>query len=641
MELYSKYHHLIESTTLAGIWEYDYTTNTMSWSEFIYVIFGCAKDYEPTLEENSSFFISSSLEKLTQSIHFLEKYQRHFTGMFDIRNTSGQVRTLEISMKGEFEDDKIIKRYGIIRDITEQHKQTIESDFFKERVELALQASATGTWDYHVTDDQLYWDESMLSIFDLASMQKVTRFKHWIELIHPEDREEFVNQFNTGSKGLAENNTILVTCRTLSPLGRISFVRINAKFYIDESNRNLRILGTCVDTTESEITQREIVNQATIAQQNMIKAQDATATRTRFLANMSHEIRTPMNAIMGALQILQSFDLDPESVSLTDMALESSEELLKIINDILDLSKIDAHQMGIESIGIHLGDLLSTALDKFMLSLYKDIDINLVIPPEFNPYRVGDPVRFNQIINNLISNAIKFTHEGSVTVTLRGDADNIELSVKDTGIGIPKTKLQTIFEPFKQADDSTTRSYGGTGLGLAICASLTELMKGQLQVTSKEGVGTEFTFQAPMPITAISEMNKPTEENIAPPDMTGLNIIIAEDNESNQTIIEYILNSNHANIQMCDNGEQALEAFYQMNDVDLLILDIHMPVMNGIDVCKAVRKENATVPILALTADVILQDKHVFLEHGFNDIVTKPLKLQHLYQFIRTHCRTN
>ena len=322
------------------------------------------------------------------------------------------------------------------------------------------------------------------------------------------------------------------------------------------------------------------------------------------------------------------------------MALDSSDHLLKIINDILDLSKIDAHQMAIESIGINLQQLLSSAIDKFMLSLDKDIEINLTIPPEFNPYRVGDPVRFNQIINNLISNAIKFTEKGSVDICLLGNDESIELSVKDTGIGIPKHQLQNIFSPFKQADDSITRSYGGTGLGLAICTSLTELMSGKLKVTSEEGVGTEFTFQAPMPITDAPTVNESLKMQIEPPDLTGLNIIIAEDNESNQTILKHILANKNNNIQICDNGKQALETYHQMQDVDLLILDIHMPVLNGIDVCKAIRENDNEVPILALTADVNFQNKHLYIDHGFTDIVTKPLKLPELYQFIKSQCQT-
>jgi len=640
MELHSKYHHLIEQTTRAGLWEYDYASQTMVWSDYVYSIFKCDTNYQPVTESHSGFFMPNSLEKLIQSIRFLEHHQRSFSGVFDIQNTLGQVRTLTISMDAEFSGQTIIRRFGTIRDITQQHQKTIEDAFFRERVELALQASATGTWDYDVTNDHLYWDDSMQAIFELPSYSSMNQFNDWIQLIHYEDRYDFIEKFNSGAKGLSENNTIHVSCRVISPLGRITFVLIHAQFYFDDENQNVRILGTCVDTTESEITQRQIIRQASISQQNMLKAQDLTAARTRFLANMSHEIRTPMNAIMGASQILHTYDLDQDSLSLTEMALDSSKDLLHIINDILDLSKIDALQMTIEQIPLHMNELVILAFNKFKIELDKEIDLQLSISQELPPYRRGDPFRLTQIINNLLSNAIKFTHQGTVKVLLSGDEQNIKLVVSDTGIGIPTDKLQSIFEPFKQADNSTTRSYGGTGLGLAICSSLTELMDGTLRVFSKEGVGTEFIFQAPLPVTvsAMTIDTKARSENIQAPDLSGLTILIAEDNPSNNVIIQQILHPTGANIYMYDDGEQALAGFCELEHVDLLILDIHMPVINGIEMCQAVREVNTTVPILALTADVTLQDQSVLTHYGFSDIVTKPMQLEQLYQCIQAYC---
>ncbi|MBT4883458.1 MAG: response regulator, partial [Glaciecola sp.] len=221
-----------------------------------------------------------------------------------------------------------------------------------------------------------------------------------------------------------------------------------------------------------------------------------------------------------------------------------------------------------------------------------------------------------------------------------GDEQNIKLVVSDTGIGIPTDKLQSIFEPFKQADNSTTRSYGGTGLGLAICSSLTELMDGTLRVFSEEGVGTEFIFQVPLPVTvsAMTIDTKARSENIQAPDLSGLTILIAEDNPSNNVIIQQILHPTGANIYMYDDGEQALAGFCELEHVDLLILDIHMPVINGIEMCQAVREINTTVPILALTADVTLQDQSVLTHYGFSDIVTKPMQLEQLYQCIQAYC---
>ena len=294
--------------------------------------------------------------------------------------------------------------------------------------------------------------------------------------------------------------------------------------------------------------------------------------------------------------------------------------------------------MTIENIPLHINELVTSTFNKFKIALDKEINLQLSISQELNPYRTGDPIRLTQIINNLLSNAIKLTHQGTVKVLLSGNEQSIKLVVSDTGIGIPTDQLQSIFAPFKQADNSTTRSYGGTGLGLAICSNLTELMHGSLRVFSEEGVGTEFIFQVPLPVTAMTVDSQARSENLQAPDLSHMTILIAEDNTSNQVIIQQILNRTGANIYMYDNGEQALSAFCELEHVDLLILDIHMPVINGIEMCQAVREINTTVPILALTADVTLQDKSVLTHYGFSDIVTKPLQLDRLYQFIHAYC---
>ena len=296
-------------------------------------------------------------------------------------------------MIGEFVDGIIHRRFGTAQDVTLEIKEQEESAFFRERVNLALYASNTGTWDYHVTSDRLYWDDSMFVLFDVVSANDIRSFSSWVDMIHPEDRNKFIDNFNQGSKGLLVNNTLLITSRIMTALGHIAFIKINARFYIDEAGQNYRIVGTCVDTTESELIHQEIVNQATLAQENMIKAQDASNARTRFLANMSHEIRTPMNTIMGALQILQTYDLDADSQSLIEMAMQSSKDLLTLINDILDLSKIDSHEIALESISVDITDLAKNAIEKFKLQLQKPLKLDIEISPGFHPKRSTDPVR--------------------------------------------------------------------------------------------------------------------------------------------------------------------------------------------------------------------------------------------------------
>ena len=639
MDLYTKYSNLLEQSTLSGLWEYDYESESMQWSPNVFAIFECEPDlYTPSLESHSGFYLPASLEKLLTHIEYLENIQKSSDIILDIRTALGKPKTIQLSLHADFIDNQIIKRYGRIQDITVQHNQKIENDFFRERVQLALQASGTGTWDYDVQADSLYWDDSMFTIFDVVSHNEITSFRNWLSLIHPDDRDTFIEHFNRGSKGLAEGNSIFVTCRILTALGRISYIKVNAKFYIDESNRNIRILGTCVDTTESELIQQQIVNQATIAQQNMIKAQDASETQKRFLANMSHEIRTPLNTMMGALQILQRFQLEEDSHNLVEMAYESSSDLLNLLNDILDLSKIDAHEMAIENIELNIADLIYSAVDKFSLNLEPSVALNVDIPDDFVAKRLGDPIRFNQVLNNLLSNAIKFTLEGQVTVSLSGDDNMVSLAISDTGIGIPKSKQESIFQPFKQADDSTTRTFGGTGLGLAICSALAALMSAELTVVSNVGKGSTFTFTVPMRINTetIAHDNNITFANT--PDLSGKRILVAEDTLSNQKMLALMLAETHADLIIVSDGQQALDEYISTTNFDVIILDLHMPLLNGRDTCRKLRKINKLIPIFALTADVLAENNKGMLADGFDEVLTKPLNKHILFEKLANYC---
>lgn len=638
MDLYAKYSNLLEQSTLSGLWEYDYENESMQWSPNVFAIFECEPDlYTPVLESHTGFYLPASLEKLLTHIEYLENIQKSSDIILDIRTAQGKPKTIQLSLHADFIDNQIIKRFGRIQDISDQYNQKIENDFFRERVQLALQASGTGTWDYDVQADSLYWDDSMFTIFDVVSHNEISSFRDWLSLIHPDDRDTFIEHFNRGSKGLAEGNSIFVTCRILTALGRISYIRVNAKFYIDESNRNIRILGTCVDTTESELIQQQIVNQATIAQQNMIKAQDASETQKRFLANMSHEIRTPLNTMMGALQILQSFELDEDSFNLVDMAYESSSDLLNLLNDILDLSKIDAHEMAIENIELNLADLIHSAVDKFRLNLEHSVELIANIPENFIAKRFGDPIRFNQVLNNLLSNAIKFTLEGQVIVSLTGDDETVSLTISDTGIGIPESKQVSIFRPFKQADDSTTRTFGGTGLGLAICSSLAELMSAEITLESQVGKGSVFTFTVPMQINTASD----DTDNLAYadiPDLSGKRILVAEDNPSNQQMLALMLAETNAELTIVSDGQQALDEYIIAGNFDAIILDLHMPLLNGRDTCKKLRKINSLIPILALTADVLAENNKGMLADGFDEVLTKPLNKHILFEQLANYC---
>ncbi|MDA3885068.1 MAG: ATP-binding protein [Candidatus Delongbacteria bacterium] len=394
------------------------------------------------------------------------------------------------------------------------------------------------------------------------------------------------------------------------------------------------ILESFIDITEIKKTQNELIKLRKIAE-------DANVSKSRFLANMSHEIRTPMNVIMGMSNLLLESESDEEKKDLLDSIKISSESLLNIINDILDLSKIESGKYTLEQIPFNLYELLSSIED---VSLFKAKEKGIKFDIEYSTkelpkYISSDPVRIKQIIINLVGNAIKFTKNGSVKLILKvinkkNDMLDLKFSVADTGIGISKEALKNIFKRFTQADISTTRKYGGTGLGLTICEKLLNLMESKLEVNSIEGKGSEFFFELLVEIPDKIEL--PKEEKLFSSEIIKLKekkILIAEDNPLNQKLIAAILNQKELNFSIANNGKEAIDML-NIEPFDIVLMDGQMPVMDGLEATKVIRnsdKDYSDIPIIALTASALIGDRQKFLESGMNDYISKPIDTAELF----------
>jgi len=398
----------------------------------------------------------------------------------------------------------------------------------------------------------------------------------------------------------------------------------------------------CRDITERKRAAREL-----------LRAQKA---KELFLANMSHEIRTPINGIAGMAALLSKNPTPDEHHTYLNAIISAADNLKVIINDILDLAAIESGKLKLEQIPFNVTDLFSSLRDIFSIQAReKGIDFRINLDSTANRLLVGDPVRLNQILINLISNAIKFTHSGHIIVTGKVQKEDshtcqMQFQVEDSGIGIPKDKLTTIFESFSQADASVTRRYGGTGLGLTIVRQLVELQHGHIHVKSEEDLGSIFTVQIPYEKHRQTGSSKARnlgsashDQSVANyRDLNGLRILLVEDNDINQLYASTILVKTFGcQVDSAENGYVALEKM-KNNRYDIVLMDVQMPVMDGYEATKAIRmgeEPKRNIPIIALTANATRQDTDRCLAAGMNESIPKPFTPEELYRVLHRYAK--
>lgn len=495
----------------------------------------------------------------------------------------------------------------------------------------------------------------------------------WTKALHPEDRNRVLEDWKKSTKNITSFHSEF---RIVQPGGKISWVWCVGVCVLFPNTRyiqkNKNYVATITDITEqkraeaevekarmaAEEATRELKKNLMVSEELRKKAQEAKEqakvfaeeakaannAKSEFLARMSHEIRTPLNSILGIAELLAETQLTMEQKKYLHILNNAGENLLYLINDILDISKIEAGQMEFSEDAFPLKDviegivtMMKTPANKNRVELVYSIQQNV---PEL---LVGDQTRLRQIITNLVGNAIKFTREGKVAIEISStnknpDSCTLQFSVSDTGIGIPKDKQKKIFEAFAQADSSTTRKYGGTGLGLAICKQMVELMGGSIWVESEPNKGSTFSFAIPFKFGKKKAIKKEPIRSKASSIKTPLKILLAEDNKDNQTLILAYLNKSSLFIDTAENGQAALEKFVN-NDYDLVLMDVEMPVMDGYTATKKIRdwektnRKNST-PIIALTAHAQSEHKEKSLAIGCNGHITKPIKKASLIEAI-------
>ena len=389
---------------------------------------------------------------------------------------------------------------------------------------------------------------------------------------------------------------------------------------------------------------RALLNASEAAERAQRDAEAANLAKSAFLANMSHEIRTPLNGVIGIAQAMARDELPAVQRERLAVVRRSGETLLSLLNDLLDLSRIESGRFALEDGVVDVEKLAGGACEAFAaLAADKDICVELDVAPAARGLWRGDSTRIRQILHNLLSNALKFTERGRVVVRIAHEGDAVLLEVADTGSGIPLDQQAGLFERFVQADASTTRRFGGSGLGLAICREIAELFGGEIALVSTPGEGSTFTVRLPLPRAEVQEPANVVEPPVAPAGPAAplaLRILAAEDNPTNQLVVQTLLSQLGAEVQVVADGLEAVEA-YAAGSFDVVLMDVQMPRMDGPTAAAAIRRLEAEkglprTPILALTANAMAHQAQEYLAAGMDAVVAKPIQLEQLVAALQT-----
>ena len=531
-------------------------------------------------------------------------------GRFEFRivRPDGEIRHIAAVMRREFDaDGKVLRVFGIDQDVTGRRQAEEQLNrLFEASIDILTIISFRGFFkrvNPALTALLGYGEEELLA-------------KPSIEFVHPDDREETMKgvmaQLYQGSRTRIENRYL---CKDGS--------NVRLSWTMSPSGKD--ILGVARDIT----AEHEAAEELRRAKET---AEAASQAKSEFLATMSHEIRTPLNGVIGTAELLRTTKLSPEQRERIETIHESGQLLLTLLNDILDLSRIEAGHFQIERRSFDLHHALSSVADLWApTARAKGLKFACVFAPDLPKIVDGDETRVRQIVSNLVSNAVKFTAHGAVTLSAAREDEGVVFSVGDTGCGIAADVLPRLFQKFSQGDASVTRRYGGTGLGLAICRHLAEMMGGSIDVESAAGIGS--TFRVHLALEAVSTMIgvKPMAEKI-PASQRRLHVLVAEDNAINRKLIEHMLEALGHACDFAEDGEQAVARAGERH-YDAILMDVQMPVLDGISAARRIRSlpgKAALTHIIAVTANAMSGDKEKYLAAGMDSYVSKPISMTDL-----------
>lgn len=544
--------------------------------------------------------------------------------------------------------DQYIGALGIYKDISEKLDLENKLTETEERLRLAVEGGRLGVWDWNVTTNIVYTSNLFNELLGYGENKIIYAYDEIIEKVHEEDRDYVIDKINRHFSGENFDIEFRMKCKDNS----YKWFRSKAKTkFCSVNGKPLRMIGLHEDITEKKRMTEELKEKYKQLEKLKEEAENANKAKSQFLTNMSHEIRTPMNGVFGMVQLLQATKLNHEQTKYVRLLNESLIHLSEIINNVLDISKIEAGKLNLKMEPFNLQKTISVIYNNLLVTgNSKGLEISYYLDPKINFMIMSDELKLKQILTNLLSNAIKFTDEGFVSfrtkiLTENDNTAKIEFRIKDTGIGIDQSFNSKLFQYFSQDDTSINKKYQGTGLGLAITKQIAELFKGELTFESKVGEGSTFIFTCEFE-KVVTDINNQFINN----NSLGLNdnnelinytILCVEDNIINQEVLKNIISKKGYRYLSAYNGNETFEILKEYK-IDLILMDIQLPELNGFEITKIIRDEYDTgnkIPIIAITAYAMREDKEKCISAGMNDYIAKPFELETLYNIIEANLK--
>lgn len=608
-----------------GAWRMNLITREIQWTNQTRRIYELPPGYQPNGEEHRRYFSPEAQETIRRTAQAsLETGQP-----WDVQlpMTTAQGRQIWVRSIGQIErrDGRPYALVGALQDVTESHAARAALERSEERLHRALNGSGLALWDLDVPAETVYLSEQWPVLLGGEPVETRCTAQELLELVPGEDLPRIGQALASVLEGGSPRYVVQHRVRRLD--GTLLWIHSEGRVAErDAAGAPLRMVGTNRDITQS----REVEEELRIARD---AADAASRAKSHFLATMSHEIRTPLNGIIGMTKLMLDEALSPEVRRHADLIDRSAHSLLSLVNDILDVSKIEAGQMEIEQVPFDLHELIEDLATLYRLrATEKSLLFRVRLDPEVPQHVVADPTRLRQVLVNLLGNALKFTSTGWIGLDVRAAREEaayiVQFSVADTGVGIPLNVQPQLFTRFMQADSSTSRKFGGSGLGLSIVRQLVDLMGGTVDVISTPGKGSRFTVT--LPVLVAEEPPPASLWQDLPAPGGDARILVAEDNTTNQVVAFGMLRKlGYEDVSLANDGAEACEAALREH-FDVILMDCQMPEMDGYEATRRLREAGCNSAIIAMTANAIKGDRERCIEAGMNDYLTKPIDLRTL-----------